>query len=573
MAGRLIWTVILLIPLVRPARAYAADEHNFRISGTVVDALSGVPLARAEVFISATNSAGTDASILTESNGAFLFDHLAPGKYILSASHRGYVKQNFQQHENYTTGLAVGVGLDLENVVFGLSPSGSITGQVMDEFTEPVRNAQVILFREGISDGTISIRMQGQVSTDDQGRYHFGRLVPGHYYLSVVAEPWYAQHVSAQPPGEFIGSDSGTIIIGTAAVAEQNTNLDVVYPVTYYSNTTNVAKASAITLQPGELAVADFALRPVPALHLKLTAPLTDLSQGAAVRVSRPTLGGYGAFLPALQLATNKDFIEVGGISPGPAVISLDAPVAPDGKERGPRWQQEIDVSRDTQLSLTENEGRAKISGIVKSMGNASPSQLQAVGIQIRNAETGMAFYTGVSADGKFEFDDASLKPGKYDVAITNPPGFYVDHVQTAGSKVSGRDFEFRRFEPVQLILDVSQGLGSVEGVAVRDSKPVGGVMILLIPQNFRDEPLLFRRDQSDSDGTFTLSQVSPGRYTVVAIENGWDQEWANQDILKNWLGGGELVDVAPNGKRSIKVNVQKDARPDGNLLRGNHPQ
>jgi hypothetical protein len=314
-------------------------------------------------------------------------------------------------------------------------------------------------------------------------------------------------------------------------------------------------------------------LRPVPALHLKLTAPLTDLSQGVGVQVSRPTLGGNETFLPGLQVATNKDFIEVGGIAPGPAVISLDVPVAPGGKESGPRWQQEIDVSRDTQLSLTENEGGTRISGIVKSTGTTILPQLQAVGIQIRNSETGMAFYTGVSADGKFDFDSAALRPGKYDVAITNLPGFYVDHLQAAGSKVSGRSFEFRRFEPVQLTVDISQGLGLVEGVALQDAKGVGGVMILLVPQNFRDEPSLFRRDQSDSDGTFTLSQVSPGRYTVVAIENGWDQEWANQDILKNWLSRGELVDVTPNGKHSIKVNVQKNARPDGNLLRGDPPQ
>ena len=79
---------------------------------------------------------------------------------------------------------------------------------------------------------------------------------------------------------------------------------------------------------------------------------------------------------------------------------------------------------------------------------------------------------------------------------------------------------------------------------------------MLLVPQEFEQGSELFRRDQSDSDGTFTLIAV-PGRYTLVAIENGWDQEWANPAVLKTWLKSGEAVDVAPNGKYNIKVAVQ----------------
>jgi hypothetical protein len=38
----------------------------------------------------------------------------------------------------------------------------------------------------------------------------------------------------------------------------------------------------------------------------------------------------------------------------------------------------------------------------------------------------------------------------------------------------------------------------------------------------------LFRRDQSDLDGTFSLHGVIPGTYTVVAIDNGWDLDWCD---------------------------------------------
>jgi hypothetical protein len=77
------------------------------------------------------------------------------------------------------------------------------------------------------------------------------------------------------------------------------------------------------------------------------------------------------------------------------------------------------------------------------------------------------------------------------------------------------------------------------------------------VPEDPVNNQVLFRRDQSDSDGTFTLAIVVPGRYTVLAIENGWELEWANPDALKKFMAQGEPVTVAPKGKYSVKVKVQ----------------
>ena len=144
------WPVILLLGLLQQAPTRPTEEQNFRISGTVLDVLSGLPLTRAGVSIAATNRTGMTESVLTRADGRFLFEHLKPGKYVLSARCRGYGEQNFQQHENYTTAGAVGKALGSEDLVFRLLPGASIGGQVKDEFTEPVRGAQVMLFREGM---------------------------------------------------------------------------------------------------------------------------------------------------------------------------------------------------------------------------------------------------------------------------------------------------------------------------------------------------------------------------------------------------------------------------------------
>ena len=81
--------------------------------------------------------------------------------------------------------------------------------------------------------------------------------------------------------------------------------------------------------------------------------------------------------------------------------------------------------------------------------------------------------------------------------------------------------------------------------------------MIVLVPQDPGNNLPLFRRDQSDSDGTFTLANVVPGQYTVLAIANGWDLEWANPTVLQPYLKSAQTVQVPSGGKLDVKVQVQ----------------
>jgi len=48
-----------------------------------------------------------------------------------------------------------------------------------------------------------------------------------------------------------------------------------------------------------------------------------------------------------------------------------------------------------------------------------------------------------------------------------------------------------------------------------------------------------------------------PGRYTLMAIEDGWDLEWADPSVLQKYIAGGESVQIVPNQKTEISVRVQ----------------
>ena len=91
----------------------------------------------------------------------------------------------------------------------------------------------------------------------------------------------------------------------------------------------------------------------------------------------------------------------------------------------------------------------------------------------------------------------------------------------------------------------------------VRDGKPFGGAMVVLVPQDLQNNLPLVRRDQSDLDGTFTLGSVVPGKYTVIAIEHGWELDWMSSQVLDGYLKGGESVTVAAEKKLEVKVGVE----------------
>src|SRR5215475_10499688 len=115
------------------------QEQGYRVSGTVVDATTGAPLSEAQVTITARDTQDAEG-MLSDENGRFAFEDVPPGKYVLSAKRKGYLEQLYKQHQQFSTAIITGPGLNTENLRFVLRPGASISGVVIDEAGEPVRS-------------------------------------------------------------------------------------------------------------------------------------------------------------------------------------------------------------------------------------------------------------------------------------------------------------------------------------------------------------------------------------------------------------------------------------------------
>src|SRR5215471_1159073 len=166
---------------------------SFQISGKVVDVVTGQPLSGGSVGIGPAGTWRAAFTILSADDGSFVFPNVAPGRYSLIAGHRGYLTETFDQHDGYSSAIVVGPGLETSDLVFHLKPESSISGTISDEAGEPIRHAQITLYRTSAFEGRQETNVIGRESTDEEGFYRFRHLRAGSYFIGVSAEPWYAQ--------------------------------------------------------------------------------------------------------------------------------------------------------------------------------------------------------------------------------------------------------------------------------------------------------------------------------------------------------------------------------------------
>ena len=524
--------------------------RQFRITGTVVNATSGQPLADTLVEIGVAQKQDAVESVETDASGRFVFERLAPAKYWLVGERQGFLRQGYNEHSNFFTAIVVGSGLQSEDLVFRLRADASISGTVTDDQNEAIREAQVYLFSDSSEEGERRASQRAQTGTDSQGHYRFSHLRPGKYFVAVSAQPWYRQpqqpQVSASPTG---GGDSAGSDPAQVESSAKPSPLDVAYPLTYYADAVEADHATPVVLKPGDRLQTDITLSAVPAVHLRiLTAGMSSSpDSGMGANVSLRALGGVTIPVPVSNM-NSAGAMEIAGLAPGDYMLNLTS----FGKERH-NWTQNVRLTTDAEIDGRRSSS-SSITGVV-TLDGVPPSGKAYIALRDETSGTGLGAQIGTK--GEFEFQSQPVRAGTYQVAVFNVPGAAVTAVMASGARVNGESVTIADNSNVKLVVSMSKGLGRVDGVAERDGSPLAGAMVVLVPDQIEGNESLFRRDQSDSDGSFSLPNIVPGRYTVVALGRGWELEWGKAEVLRPYLTNGERMEISPRGKYQVTVKVQ----------------
>lgn len=500
---------------------------KFRVAGKVVSAVTGRPVAGAELlFGRADDFEATQQKLLTADDGAFAFTVAEPGKYTLNGQAYGFRSQGFEQHGVYVSAIVVGKNLNTENIVFRLRPDARLMGVVEDEDHEAIGSATVYLFHTDVSLGLKLTSLVQQVTTDDRGRYRFAHLEPGDYYVVVSASPWFS--------GLLQQTDAAQ-----SAALSQKPEFDVTYSTTFYPGVTDVASASQISLNDGADFTADFTLSPVPALRVVVDDANPDGEQPPNVALHQKIFNAT-ITQPWLRHVVSNDSVEIRGVPPGAYVLDI-----PSLGNKTSNRSMRLALSEDAEFDAESASAVAPIRGVVRTQAGVLPKGQ--VNVFLWNSRAGELLDSSMNDKGEVNFDNDFLVPGTYSVYAMSGPNSIVSSLKATGARVAGQTVEITGGKAVQLEIEMASTLSKITGTVQRDGKPVLGAMILLVPEEAEINLPKFRRDQSDSDGTFTLVDVLPGHYRILAIENGWNQEWANASLLTQWLEHAQKIDVQGN--------------------------
>ncbi len=530
----------------RPATSSHATSSaagaTYRISGKVVDAHSGAALAHCSLRIADVKERTETQSATSGDDGSFVFSGLPRGKYSLTAARRGYLEQSYEEHDQYSTAIAVGPGLDSENLIFKLTAEAIIAGTVTDEAGEPVRGAQVRLFQDQNAEGTHTTQQQHTVPTDDRGMYELTDLKPGAYFLVVTAHPWYAQRLQHMEAGEQSGESNNVQA------------LDVGYPTTFYPGATDEDEATPIPVKGGDRLEANIsAWTPQPALRLHVNLPATKPGErNPSVSITQ-SLFGQTEGMPVQMTYRPDGTIELDGILPGHYDVTVGGGgFGPDVQASSGTKHFQADVaSGATELSEDSGVGEIIVTGKVTAASGKLPPN---AGISLRTANARRAQYGQINDAGEFS---VGVTPGTYEV-LGNIEGMHIASLKASGASLAGRMLTVKAGDAPKVEITAGTGHGEVEGTVMRNGKPASGVMVLLAPEDAKNNAILFRRDQSDSDGTFDLANVFPGRYRLLAIDNGWELEWASPAVLEVFLPKSVPMEVKAGDHLKQSVEVQE---------------
>jgi hypothetical protein len=339
----------------------------------------------------------------------------------------------------------------------------------------------------------------------------------------VKGEPWFAQRGTRFRPG-----------------AHEQSVLEVAYPITYFDSTIDENAATPVTLEWGNRVQADINMHAVPAV--RFTVPLSNWPRGRPRLVLQQKVFGNTVASQNSEIAdgSTTGTWEVPGLAPGNYDVELGNP---------PR---RLTVNATSEVDLDPNAGTPML-GVAGTLVMAGGGPLPDDIALVLASEEGDPPVQTSASKGRFEMN--AVPSGTWTLAAGSPKqtlavvATSVGGAVTAGNRITVRD------RPVQVTVTLSSSQTRVQGFAKKNGKGLSGAMIVLVPNERSAYPALVRRDQSDSDGSFSLNDVPAGQYTVVAIEDGWKLDWQRRAVIEPYLRSGVPVTVVAQAPPVVNLS------------------
>lgn len=479
-----------------------ADQNSASVEGVVLNALTGDPFPRAHVtlFHFTVGSAPRRYGAMTTAEGKFSITGLPEGSYSISANRLGFFFKG-----RGPNGFTLKSGDRKDDVTLTLTPTGAISGTVVDADGEPVENCSVVA----------ESGRGGQGSTSDaQGRFRIGGLAPGKYRLKATPD-------EPQIPPE-IRTD------GTA---------EVHYTATYYPSALDAASATTIDLAPGAEADSN-EVRLVRTPIVRVSGKVTGIPQGAEnvmLTFGRPPTRNHGL---GWRFNTNgawsnaqvkKDgTFDLWRLAPGPYRISAQWNSPTGQSAAAPPVEVVVGDSNIDGIELRMIPA-ADIAGQVQYEDDAARPPAPAGQTTPARRNVPQVFLQGIDGTGGSAFGQVDetgaftirrVMPGRYRVRWNGGEG-YVKSMLLGSTEIAGDILDLSGGAAgAALTILISTQFGSVSGTVQSDGASAAGLSVVLLPDSEESGGGMGFQvaTRVGADGSYSFGSVIPGTYKLAAM-------------------------------------------------------
>lgn len=498
----------------------AADAPKYRLEGTVVNSVTGVPLSRVLVEV----MGNSQRLALTGADGRFQFDGMAAGQQVIMARKPGFYGSR-NESRRYGSYLTVELGPQTGPLTVKLVPESIISGHVEGADGEPLENALVRVFTPFMKQGRQQWMPLSQGVTDEDGNFRVANLFTSRFQVEVQASRARGLSKEGYPP------------------------------VVFYPGVYDMGSATPIQLAHGQQIDLQFQVRRETVF--KISGTISGQGPAEDVNVRVRTKSGEDVIMMRSTSRQPGQF-EITGIPPGAYVLEGRTRRAGGAALYG---ELPVNVTKDmTGLQLAVRPLlpvpiAVRVEAVLQEGQMDAAAIAHSVRVQLHSMES--AFRDNQSAietrDGRQSLEVRDLFPGTYSVEVNSWGRFYVQSARCGSVNLLREPLVVPRgagVEPIELVL--RDDGGSITGT-VRAEK-AEGVAVLLVPEFAPTQPpLLVGTDRS---GHFNVERVAPGSYRIFAFDSVEQLEYSNPQVLRQYDFKAARVSVAPGGSTDASVEL-----------------
>jgi len=506
-----------------------------RLAGQVVDS-NGDPLPRTTVDLFSITVGSYPVRIPTDGDGRFEFRDLPAGDYTVSVWRDGFTPITYGQREPGDPPRAIRVQSDgaVDGIRVVMPRNGVVVGRVLDEFKEPRSRIRVHLIRVRWSDGVaIPLIAPLAASTDDTGAFRIFDVLPGSYYLYVLAAGQYA--------------------------------------CTYYPGTIDPAQAKPLMIRAGDT---------IGPMTIQLTpVPLAAVSGTAIGGNGLPIGSGYALARPRVQITNEHRFagavkadgtFSIQGLPPGEYRVEVEDKSSP-GRRYGAGADVAI-VKPAVSMAVVSMAGSDQSGVVLRPVGNVILNGRVVLESSAQSVDRRSIYINYSTAGGSQTTVDAVRMAEDLSFSMIVPaerllvvafvgPGqpWTVQAVRVGGIDVTGKLFDLtgqsgtREIE-IELTLGGREVSGTVSGL---NGEPIYGVDVLIFPEDPAIRGLAGFKDFAGR-GRYSVRHLPPGRYLAIALPRSVSFDSGDTEKLERIAPRATRFEL---GERDVKkVDLTVDA-------------